>query len=593
MRTADKVSSINLLQRLYRQLSRKLQIRLWVILAMMLVGAALEAMTLGAVLPFLAFVSAPETAWNYLGRVGIKSLAGYHPGDNLLIVAASVFIGFSVMAAVYRTALLWTMNKFVLAFNTALSTKVLRNVIHQDYTFHISQNTSKILSSIQDVRQIGSTILQPLMQVCASCLLGLSIVATLFFIHPMIATIAFGSIGLAYITINAIFRSKVQARGTVIAKLQAKRLQTVQEGLGGIRDILLDSSQHIVLDKFTRVDRQVATALTSNNLAGSAPRYAIETIGMILITMAALYFNQQPGGLAAALPLLATLALSAQRLLPLMQQGYSAAVQLLGHWSIFDELLSILETPVPSEYFLPAPLNALPFQRAIEFHGVSFRYQPEQALVLRSINLAIPKGCRVGVVGKTGSGKSTLTDLIMGLLEPSEGRITVDAVEITGVNRRAWHKAIAHVPQTIYLSDSSIAENIAFGVPSDQIDMHRVRKAAEQAELSSFLDTLPSGVETFVGERGIRLSGGQRQRIGIARALYKGPSVLILDEATSALDSDTEAAVMGSIKQLSRDLTIVIVAHRHSTLDACDFIIRLDNGVISNTELLHQRTLMT
>jgi ABC-type bacteriocin/lantibiotic exporter with double-glycine peptidase domain len=267
-----------------------------------------------------------------------------------------------------------------------------------------------------------------------------------------------------------------------------------------------------------------------------------------------------------------------------MQQGYGAGVQLLGNWGILDDLLDVLEAPVSSQS-LSAPSAPLPFERAIEFHGVSFQYQPTSSAVLRDINFVIPKGSRVGVVGKTGSGKSTFADLVMGLLEPTEGRITVDTVELTGRNRQAWHRAVAHVPQSIYLSDASIAENIAFGVPIEKINMQRVWEAVRQAELSVFVKSLPQGVDTFVGERGIRLSGGQRQRIGIARALYKDPMVLILDEATSALDTDTEAAIMRSIDQLHRELTIVIVAHRHSTLYSCDFIIGLEGGVINPADL--------
>jgi ABC-type bacteriocin/lantibiotic exporter with double-glycine peptidase domain len=305
----------------------------------------------------------------------------------------------------------------------------------------------------------------------------------------------------------------------------------------------------------------------------------MEALGMVLIATFAYALSPQPGGVGAALPILGALALGAQRLLPLLQQLYGNWTFVAGSQAALIDVLDLLEQPLPDDANQPtsAPLE---FRDEIHFDNLHFQYGSEGPWVLSGINLTIPKGARIGFVGSTGSGKSTALDLLMSLLEPTQGRILVDGQPISGKHRRAWQRAIAHVPQSIYLADASIAENIAFGVPPDQIDLDRVRQAANQAQIAEFIEGRPEGYSAIVGERGIRLSGGQRQRIGIARALYKQATVLIFDEATSALDSSTEEAVMSAIESLNRDLTILIIAHRITTLRHSDLIVQLERGKI-------------
>jgi ATP-binding cassette subfamily B protein len=283
------------------------------------------------------------------------------------------------------------------------------------------------------------------------------------------------------------------------------------------------------------------------------------------------------GGIAAAVPVLGALALGAQRLLPALQQAYSAWQSIAGNLASLADVVELLDQDVPAELLGPAP-PPLPFEREIRFEGVRFRYGPDTPWVLDGLDLRIPKGARIGYVGSTGSGKSTALDLLMGLLSPAEGSISVDGARIGPATVRAWQQSIAHVPQSIYLADASLAENIAFGVPAEAIDMARVRRAARQAQILDFIEAAPRGFDAEVGERGVRLSGGQRQRIGIARALYKNASVLVFDEATSALDNATEQSVMGTIGSLDRGLTILMIAHRLTTVKDCDQIVRLEHG---------------
>jgi len=278
--------------------------------------------------------------------------------------------------------------------------------------------------------------------------------------------------------------------------------------------------------------------------------------------------------MVSAIPVLGALALGAQRLLPALQQAYSAYSAIKGSKSSFEDVLNLLDQPLPEYVGQPAP-EPIPFAKEIKLNNLDFRYTEDSPWVLKNINLSLKKGSRIGFIGVTGSGKSTLLDIIMGLLSPTNGGLSIDQQLIDNQNRRAWRAHIAHVPQNIYLSDGTIEENIAFGIAKELIDHQRVKKAAQQAQIAELIEQWKGGYQTFVGERGVRLSGGQRQRIGIARALYKQADVLIFDEATSALDNKTEQAVMSAIEGLDKKLTILIIAHRLTTLKGCDQIVEI------------------
>jgi ATP-binding cassette subfamily B protein len=305
----------------------------------------------------------------------------------------------------------------------------------------------------------------------------------------------------------------------------------------------------------------------------------MEAVGMVMIAALAYALSRQVGGIATALPVLGALALGAQRLLPALQQIYGSWAGIAGNHGSLADTIELLDQPLPAEILQPDPAPLL-FQDAIRFDAVRFRYTGDGPWVLDGLNLTILKGARIGFVGSTGSGKSTTLDLLMGLLIPTEGELLVDGHPISGERLRAWQKTIAHVPQSIYLADATLAENIAFGVPPDTIDLDRVQQAARQAQIADFIESSPEGYKAHVGERGIRLSGGQRQRIGIARALYKQASVLVFDEATSALDNATEQSVMDAIEGLGSDLTILLIAHRLTTVRRCDTIVELEQGQV-------------
>ena len=566
---------------LYREISPLRRRGFAPLLALMLAGALAELFTLGALLPFLASVAAPESAPTLKTLHPLLEQLGAHTRQQVLYVLTGLFAVAALGAAVLRLVLLWASQKFVYGMSCELGVKLYADTLHQPYSYHTQRNTSEIIASINKVEMVTNGVLSPLMAAVIAAVIASFIIAGLIVINPLVALATSGG-GLAiYLAASALTRRGLKRNSGIIALAQGNRIRTMQEGLGGIRDVLIDRSQPVFIETYERAESGFRDARACNAMFANAPRFIVEGAGMVLIALVAVTVSGRSGHLAEAIPVLGALALGAQRLLPLIQQIYQGWAFTMGNRQNLSDVVALLRRPVMAAADCA---KALPFERGIVLDHVGYTYAQERKPALNDVCLQIPKGARVGIAGRTGSGKSTLVDLIIGLLEPASGQIRIDGVKLTAGNRSAWQKNIAHVPQAIFLADASVAENIAFGVKTRDIDHARVRRAAEQAELVEVIASLPEGYDTKVGERGIQLSGGQRQRIGIARALYKQASVLVFDEATSALDNETEAAVMKAIERLDSDLTILIIAHRLSTLAGCDMVMRLEAGQMAALE---------
>lgn len=573
-------SFVSTLRALVASLRPRRRMQLMFLLGLMLVGALAEVLSLAAIVPFLATLTDPVLATKRPLVANVITALGWSEVQDIRWHLTVLFVCTAAVAGMVRFTLIYAIARLNYGIGHELGAEVYRRTLYQPYEVHVARNSSEIMGGINKV-DIVVMVLFSLLTMVSAVVMGIFIVAALLLIDPVIATVALTGFGSIYAVVSVFTRKRLAANSQVINSAYNTRVQCVQEGLGGIRDVLLDHAQPVFARRFNQVDWPLRVAQASNNIIGPSPRFAVEALGMVLIALLGYSMATSGDGVAAAIPTLGALALGAQRLMPMLQQTYQGWVVVAGNREVFVDVVALLEQPVSDQAH--AGIGPLRFEREIRLEKVSFRYQPHLPLVLRQVDLTIPKGARIGFVGSTGSGKSTATDLFMGLLQPTTGAILVDGTPLTGVTRLAWQRNVAHVPQAIFLADASFAENIAFGLPPDQIDHPRVREAARRAQIANFIEAGPAGYAALVGERGVRLSGGQRQRIGIARALYKQAKVIIFDEATSALDTETEEAVMEAIDSLDQDLTLLIVAHRLSTLRSCSQVIEIANGVVRRT----------
>jgi ABC-type multidrug transport system fused ATPase/permease subunit len=566
------------LRRLWSHISPRRRWQIVSLFALMIFGSFSEILSIGLVLPFLSALMAPDRVFSHaLAQPLIHALSLTEPKQLLPPITVAFVVG-TLFAALTRWLLLWAQTKVGHAIGADLSISIYRRTLFQPYSVHASRNSSEVIAGIATkANGVMQFIVVPLLGILSSMLMLISILLALLAVEPVIAFAAFGGFGAIYAVIISISRAALARDSQRISHESSMVVKAVQEGLGGIRDVLIDGTQSVYCRIYRNADLPLRSASANIAIIAASPRYAIEALGMVLIAVLAYYLANRPAGVAGAIPLLGALALCAQRMLPLLQQAYAGWTAVRGGQASLNDALDMLDQPLP-DYADRPKAEPMAFKRSISFQGLAFRYGSHAPWVLQGLDLEIPKGSRVGFIGSTGSGKSTLLDIIMGLLQPTEGVLAIDGVRVTPQNHRSWQAHIAHVPQSIFLSDSTVAENIAFGVPKEQIDQARIRFVAQQAQISDVIESWEKQYQTAVGERGVRLSGGQRQRIGIARALYKQADVIVFDEATSALDGDTERGVMEAIEKLSEELTVLIVAHRLTTLKGCTHVVELAEG---------------
>jgi ABC-type multidrug transport system fused ATPase/permease subunit len=541
---------------------------------LMPVTALVETAMVASLVPFIALLTGQ--AAGTLVFDDLMRLVGWLGMPNPLLEAAIAFGLFAVLTAALRLALSWTSQEFAFGLGHELSVEIQQRLLAQPYSFHLQRHSSEQLSALEKVDSVIFNLILPGVQAAGGLLISLFVIALLISIDPLSAGLTMLLLGAFYGLVLLVARPRFDRHARDINSAYEQRLRAVQESVGGIRDLILDRTQAMALERFATIDRRfmIARAWTAHFIV--APRFVVEAFGMILIAALAILISGRSGGISAALPILAALALAAQRLLPLGNQLYGAWAGLASSRPILTDIVQLLRLPLDEDC---QPVVAISLKTSIELVDVGFHYSGRAEPALERISLSVPKGSRIAITGRTGSGKSTLADLLMGLIEPTEGRVLVDGVELDSRHLIGWRKSIAHVPQEIFLADDSIAANIALAFHGGTMDQERVRRAAAIAQLDEFIASLPDGYDTRVGERGVLLSGGQRQRLALARAIYKEASLLVLDEATSALDERTEAAVIDALDKLqTAGCTIVIIAHRPSTVKRCDPIFVLEEG---------------
>ena len=548
-----------------------------------------------SIMPLMAVVADPgiieENRWLSLAyqALGLSSTRTFL---FLLGLFTLAFIALSNGVSAFNA---WLSARFQWGLNHTLSCRLFEKYLAQSYPYFLSRNTSHLGQNVlQEVMFAVNGVVWPMVRLIAHWIVTLFIFALLLWVDVKLALLVVVVTGVFYGGIYALVRRRQAALGRERVTANTGRFRITTEAFGGIKDVKVLGREAHFLDAFQEPSRSFARTQASNTIIGQVPRYALETVAFGCILLIVLYLLGTYEDLGRVLPVVTLYAFAAYRLMPAVQGIFSALAQIRFNVAALDDLYEHLvgDRLEPQREALPAlrpsaarerrDADAVPFEREIRLEGVGFSYEGAPAPVLQDVSLVIPRNSSLGVVGHTGSGKTTLIDLLLGLFEPTEGRILVDGRPITGERLFAWRRRIGYVPQHIFLADRSVKANIAFGVAEEEIDDERVLRAGRVAQLDSFVRTLPDGYETVVGERGVRLSGGQLQRVGIARALYDDPEVIVMDEATSALDSVTEEAVMGAIRRLAGRKTMILVAHRLSTVEHCDSLVVMKEGRIAS-----------
>jgi len=579
----NKTSIYLLIKRLSPQISIKKRRILFALLILTIFSSIVDAISIGAVLPFLSAITNPEKLINSPTFSKYIIYFKINNSNDLVKIMTIGIVSVTLLSAAFRWIVIYFQTLISNNITSELSIKGYERTLYQPYSVHIALNSSNIITGINKVNSILNNFITPSITLITALFTITSICIGLLYLEPLLTFVIFTSLFCIYYLIIRVTKNSLIKFGQRRNNEASKLTKAIQEGLGGIRDVLLDGTQPLYCEIYSKSDKPIKTANTYIQLIGLTPGIIVQALAIILIVTLSFFLNKNSIGFVNSLPILVVIALGIQRMVPAFQGVYSSWSVIKSGVPTINEALNLLEQPLP-KYSQEHSIQKMDFLNTITLKNISFKYSTNTPFVFNNLNLSINKGSKVGFMGATGSGKSTLIDIIMALLNPSEGTLEVDDKIINDSNFRSWQRNLAHVPQSIYLTDSSVAENIAFGVPRDKIDWNRLHNVASQAKILETIEAMPQKFETKIGERGIRLSGGQRQRIGIARALYKNANVIIFDEATSALDNNTENEVMEAIDSLGKDITVLIVAHRLTTLRNCDTVFELlkDNLIEHN-----------
>lgn len=552
------------------------------LVVVMLLGAGLEAVGIGAILPLISLMGQPDFLTRHADIAAYAERVGITTHTGLIMGLAGLLIVLYILKNLYLAWQLRLQIDFSLSNQIHFSKELMANYLAKPYLFHLNHNTAVLLRNVNSSGVvIFSNILIPTFQLLTEIVTALTIWLVLIAADPFTAIIVAGVMGgMIYVLLRS-FRRSMEKTGQIQNAFAARYIRSVNQGLGAIKETKIMRKEEYFLREFEENYEQYGAANRRYLFLSQLPRMIIETLvvcALLLLIIGKLAVGYAPSEIV---PLLGVLALAAFRLMPSANRIVNLSNGIKFQLPLFDELYRELIAIKSRKYHhrklkiadVPPPLS---FTKEIRVEHLGFSY-PAGEEVLTDVNFSVPKGSFVGIVGPSGAGKTTFVDILLGLFLPTRGKITVDGGDIRR-ELRAWQANIAYVPQSIYLIDATIRENVALGEAPDEIDDARVHKALAMAELDAFVNAQPKGIETMVGERGVKLSGGQRQRIGIARALYQRPAVLVLDEATSALDNETERGITDTILKLKGRITILSIAHRISTLTECDFKVRFENG---------------
>lgn len=575
-------------RQLFGILDRRERVQAVFVFLFSIVVAGAEVVGVASILPFMSAVSDPASVTDNPFLATLREWFSFLDDEQFIIALGLGVIGLLLASLAIRAIGIWVQVKFSTLRSHSVSFRLMKAYLHQPYQWYLNQHTARMSTSVlSEAAQVINGALFPAMQMITKLLIVLALFALLVATDPALALIAVCVIGVAYGFIYMLSRKRLSVLGQRRHRANQKRYRVVQESFGGIKDLFIIGREAQAVERFRLASQNMAKHIAKARVTSELPPLAMQGLifsGMIAIVI---YFLGVYGSVQNALPVLSLFALAGYRLMPELQAVYRHLTEIRVTESVLDSVYNDLKRlEKTSRPMRGATVEKWPGleEPVIEFRQVFYSYPEAERRALSDINLTIHPFSTVGIVGPTGSGKTTLVDVLLGLLSPEEGQLVVGGVPVDASNIRSWQDKIGYVPQQIFLTDNTVAGNIAFGIDEGDIDQVAVEKAARIANLHDFImSELPEGYQTRIGEKGVRLSGGQRQRIGIARALYHDPSVLILDEATSALDNLTERAVMEAVNRLSKKKTIILIAHRLSTVQACDEIVLMEAGRVSAT----------
>ncbi len=557
----------------------------WIVLAIIILAALSSASMVGSIMPFLSVLvdpsrirEVPFLAWAY-------DAGGFETHYGFLVALGFASLAVIVAASLVQILRTWAVARFATMRVHTLSHRLLAAYLRQPYEYFLDHHTGEMSTQIlAESGQVVQLFFRPAAEIVAALLTLIAIIAVLVWVNPLVAFIAFAVLGILYGATFLLSRQLIARQGQVRAEANRARFRLANEALGGVKDIKVLGREGAYVDRYRDPSQRMARSAVIAQVLAEVPQYIMQAVGFGGIIVLCLLLLD-PDGLASGtalggiLPLVGVFAFAGQRMLPELSKLYRGITQLNYGAAAVDTVHRDLSTKTADVALPLRPPAPLGLKNTLALDRVTYRYPQADRAGLWDISLTMEAGEKIGIVGSTGAGKTTLADLVLGLLRPSEGSLVVDGTEITDQNLRAWQQTLGYVPQDIFLTDASVAENIALGLAPNEIDPECVRRAARIAQIDRFItEELPQGYETLVGERGVRLSGGQRQRVGIARALYHDADLIVFDEATSALDNLTEAEVMAAIEALPGDKTILMIAHRLSTVRVCDRIAVLENG---------------
>lgn len=575
---------LTVIKQLFVLLTDKQLKQFYILQVLVVIMAFTELLGIASIAPFMALVgdiSILETNGIFAQLYQMSGLN--NPMDFLFYtgVIVLVMLTFSTVVSMFT---IWRLSIFGAHIGTEIADRLYTYYMQQSWQFHASGSSAQLTKQVStEAARISSQIVQPLMTMNAKIVLALFISIGIVIYDPVIAILGLFIFSLAYFLLYRLVRQKLESNGQELSEVSTQRFRLMNEGFGGIKDVLLLNRSHDFIARFHDSGKVFARAQGTNIAISQVPRYFIELIAFgAMISLVLVLIKVHSGNLGEVLPVLAVYALAAFKLLPALQQIYSSLSQIKGNTAAFEAIREDLEQSFDSQKTShdTAVSTSVDLKKGIKLSDITFSYPGKERAAVNGVTITIPVNSVIGLVGSSGSGKSTLIDLLLGLLTPQQGSIYVDDVRITVDNERAWQDLLGFVPQSIFLSEGSVAENIAFGIPAKDISLEQVNKALNLANLTELVEQLPEGINTKVGERGVQLSGGQRQRIGIARALYHEAEVLVFDEATSALDGITEKTVMDAIHEFSGQKTIIMIAHRLKTVEKCDLIYFMEQGKI-------------